>query len=237
MYSKVILKYPDINRTYAESKSVNYSQPNIIKGNTALLKSIFLENKNAIKKWGSIFEVDKSIIASFIITESGGKDLAPRGSAQITGIMQVSTDTVWEILAKWKSMTGSDLPLEAKAYFDKVLPESKNFNPNVLPNSALKSKIANLLYKNREFSIAIGTANIRWLLEAYSNGTTSPINKVMIGYNAGYYGTKSIMKGSPTTEKLATNLSLPKESRSYLLKILGTKGFLTLFFDNKLDQL
>jgi hypothetical protein len=237
MFSKIIITYPDLNRSYAESKSVNYSQPNIIKGNTALLKSIFLTNKTIIQKWGTIFEIDDSIIANFITAESGGKDLAPRGSAQITGVMQISTDTVWEVLAKWKSMTGSDLPTEAKAYFDKILPESKNFNPNVLPNSTLKNKIANLLYKNREFSIAIGTANIRWLLEAFSNGVTSPINKVMVGYNAGYYGTKSKMKGSPTTLSLVSNKSLPLESRSYLLKMLGKDGFIQLFFDNKMNLL
>lgn len=237
MFSKIIIKYPDLNKSYAESKSVNYSQSNIIRGNTALLKSIFLTNKSAIQKWGIIFEVDDSIIANFITAESGGKDLAPRGSAQITGLMQVSTDTVWEVLAKWKSMTGSVLPAEAKAYFEKVLPESKSFNPNVLPNSTLKSKIANLLYKNREFSIAIGTANIRWLLEAYSNGVTSPINKVMVGYNAGYYGTKAKMQGSPTTLTLVNNKSLPLESRNYLLKMLGKDGFIQLFFDNKMNTL
>lgn len=237
MFSKVIITYPDLNKTYAESKSINYSQPNIIKGNIASLKSVFLTNKVSIQKWGTIFDIDDSIIASFIRTESDGKDLAPRGSAQITGIMQVSTDTAWEVLAKWKSMTGSVLPAEAKAYFDKVLPESKNFNPNVLPSSTLKSKIANLLYKNREFSIAIGTANIRWLLEAYSNGVTSPINKVMIGYNAGYYGTKVKMKGSPATLTLVNNKSLPLESRNYLLKMLGKNGFIQLFFDNKMNLL
>jgi len=237
MFSKIIIKYPDLNRTYAVSKSVNYSQPNVIKGNTALLKSVFLTNKTAIQKWGTIFDIDDSIIASFIITESGGKDLAPRTSAQITGIMQVSTATAWEVLTKWKSITGSSLPKGAKDYFDKVLPESKNFNPNILPNTTIKNKIAKLLFENREFSIAIGTANIRWLLEAYSNGITAPINKVLVGYNAGYYGTRAKMKGSPSTESLVDNKSLPFESRNYLLKILGTNGFIVLFFDNKMNLL
>jgi hypothetical protein len=58
MFSKIIITYPDLNRSYAESKSVNYSQSNIIRGNTALLKSIFLANKTNIQKWGSIFEID-----------------------------------------------------------------------------------------------------------------------------------------------------------------------------------
>jgi hypothetical protein len=237
MFSKIIITYPDLNRTYAQSKDTNYSQPHIIRQNTALLKSVYLTNRSAIQKWGGLFDIDDSILANFLTAESGGIDLAPRGDKKITGIMQVSTDTVWEVLAKWKTMTGSDLPQEAKSFFNKVLPESKNFNPNVLPTTVLSNKIADLLYKNREFSIAIGTANIRWLLEAYSNGITSPINKVMVGYNAGYYGTKSKMKGSPTTLELVSNKSIPLESRNYLLKMLGKNGFIQLFFDNKMNTL
>jgi len=237
MFSKVIIKYPDVNKTYAESSKVNYSQSNVIVGNVALLKSICTSNKTVMNKWGKIFDIDNSIIASFIITESGGEDKAPRGSQQVTGIMQITPSTVWEVLVKWKSMTGSSLPVEAKEYFDKVLPESKKFDPNVLPSSTVKNKIANLLHKNREFSIASGVATLRWLLEAYSTGVTSPINKVMVSYNAGYYGSKDKIKGSPSTLSMVNNKSIPLESRSYLLKMLGKNGFVELYFDNKMNEL
>lgn len=236
MYSKVIINYPDVNKTYAESTRVNYSQPNVKSANTALLRSVYLQNKSTITKWGTIFNIDNSIISSFIVTESGGKD-APPNQFGATGILQMTAPTVWEILAKWKSTVGSNLPSEAKAYFDKVLTESKSFNPNVLPSSTLKSKITKLLQSNREFSIAIGIANIRWLLEAYSNGVTSPINKVLVSYNAGYYGTKDKVKGSPTTLSMVNNKRIPLESRSYLLKMLGKDGFVQLYFDNKMNEL
>jgi hypothetical protein len=236
MYSKVIIKYPDVNRAFAQSAKVNYSQPNVKSANTALLRSVYLQNKSAITKWGSIFDIDNSIIASFIVTESGGTD-APPNQFGATGILQMTAPTVWEILAKWKSMVGSNLPSEAKAYFDKILTESKSFNPNVLPSSTLRSKITKLLQNNREFSIAIGIANIRWLLEAYSNGVTSPINKVLVSYNAGYYGTKDKVKGSPTTLSMVNNKRIPLESRSYLLKMLGRDGFVQLYFDNKMNEL
>jgi len=236
MYSKVIIKYPDVNKTYAESSKVNYSQSNVIVQNVALLKSVYLQNKSTINKWGAIFDIDNSIIASFIITESGGKDSKPNQYGA-TGIMQMTAPTVWEILAKWKSTVGSSLPVEAKSYFDKTLPESKNFNPNSLPSSSLKTKITNLLQNNREFSIAIGVANIRWLLEAYSNGVTSPINKVMVSYNTGYYGSKDKIKGSPTTLSMVNNRSIALESRNYLLKMLGRNGFVQLYFENKMNEL
>jgi hypothetical protein len=151
--------------------------------------------------------------------------------------MQITPSTVWEVLVKWKSMTGSSLPVEAKEYFDKVLPESKKFDSNVLPSSTVKNKIANLLHKNREFSIASGVATLRWLLEAYSTGVTSPINKVMVSYNAGYYGSKDKIKGSPSTLSMVNNKSIPLESRSYLLKMLGKNGFVELYFDNKMNEL
>lgn len=236
MYSKIIIKYPDVNKTYAESSKVNYSQSNVIVQNVALLKSIYLQNKSAINKWGAIFDIDNSIIASFIVTESGGKDSKPNQYGA-TGIMQMTAPTVWEILAKWKPIVGSSLPAEAKSYFDKTLPESKNFNPNVKPSSSLKSKITTLLQSDREFSIAIGVANIRWLLEAYSNGVTSPINKVMVSYNTGYYGSKNKIKGFPSTLSMVNNRSIAIESRSYLLKMLGRNGFVQLYFENKMNEL
>lgn len=236
MYSKVIIKYPDVNRAYAPTKNVNYSQSNVISANTNLLKSVYSVNKSAINKWGEIFDIDNSIIASFIVTESGGTD-APPNRYGATGVMQMTAPAVWETLVKWKTMVGSDLPSQAKEYFEKVLPESKNFNPNVLPSGSLKSKITNLLQKDRTFSIACGVANLRWLLEAYSNNLTSPINKVMVSYNAGYYGMRNKVKGSPTTESMVGNKSIPLESRSYLLKMLGKNGFVQLYFDNKLNEL
>lgn len=236
MYSKVIMNYPDINRAYAQSAKVNYSQSNVKSANTELLRSVYLQNKSAITKWGSIFNIDNSIIASFIVTESGGKDFPPNQFGA-TGVMQMTAPAVWEILVKWKSIVGSSLPVEAKAYFDKVLPESKNFNPNVLPSSSVKSKITKLLQNSREFSIASGIANLRWLLEAYSNGVTSPINKVMVSYNAGYYGTKDKVAGNPTTLSMVSNKRIPLESRSYLLKMLGKDGFIQLYFDNKMNEL
>lgn len=236
MNSTVIIKYPDVNKSYAQSAKVNYSQSNVKSANTQLLKSVYLQNKSAIAKWGSIFGIDNSIIASFIVTESGGKD-SPANQYGATGVMQMTAPAVWEILVKWKAIVGSNLPSEAKAYFDKVLPESKNFNPNVLPSSSVKSKITKLLQSNREFSIASGVANLRWLLEAYSNGVTSPINKVMVSYNAGYYGTKDKITGNPTTLSMVNNRRIPLESRSYLLKMLGKDGFIQLYFDNKMNEL
>jgi hypothetical protein len=53
---------------------------------------------------------------------------------------------------------------------------------NTQITSAIKSEISNALRSNIEFNIAIGTANIRWLLEALKSDDKAFINKVMISY-------------------------------------------------------
>jgi hypothetical protein len=147
--------------------------------------------------------------------------------------MQVTPNAVWEIIAKWQVMVDSPLSSNAKSFFNKVIPSSKNYNPNVLPTSAIRSEIRKALQFNSEFNIAIGTAIIRWLLEAFKDGDVAHINKVMVSYNAGYYSMRNKVKGLQTTEKLLNNKSIPLESRGYLLKMLGVNGFLDIWFKNK----
>ena len=128
-------------------------------------------------------------------------------------------------------MVKSPLSEKAKSFFNKAIPSSKNYNPNKLPTSAIRSEILLALQKNPEFNIAIGTAVIRWLLEAFKNGDVAHLNKVMVSYNAGYYAMRNKVKGNLTTQQLL-NLKIPIESRGYLLKMLGVNGFLDIWFKN-----
>jgi hypothetical protein len=148
--------------------------------------------------------------------------------------MQLTPDTVWEILAKWENIVGSPLSAKATSFFNKAIPLSKNFNSNVQPSSAVKSQIRSALQNNSEFNIAIGTATLRWLLEAFKDGNVASINKVMVSYNAGYYAMRNKVKGSLTTAQMINNKSFPLESRGYLLKMLGVNGFLDLWFKNNM---
>jgi hypothetical protein len=146
--------------------------------------------------------------------------------------MQVTPNTVWEVLAKWQVMVKSPLSEKAKSFFNKAIPSSKNYNPNKLPTSAIRSEIRVALQRNSEFNIAIGTAVLRWLLEAFKDGDVAHLNKVMVSYNAGYYSMRNKVKGKMTTEQLLNNRTIPLESRGYLLKMLGVNGFLDLWFKN-----
>jgi soluble lytic murein transglycosylase-like protein len=227
-YTKLSINVPDVNRSFAQG-NYKYSDPNTIKANKALLDKITNDYFNFINTWGEEFEIDNSIIAGFIATESGGQN-APPNRYDATGLMQMTPNAVWEILSKWEAIVKSPLSPTAKSYFNKAIPSSKSFNSNVLPSSSVKSEIRRALQNNSQFNIAIGTAMIRWLLEAFKENNVANMNKVMVSYNAGYYSMRNKVKGNPTTEQLLKNKSIPLESRGYLLKMLGVNGFLDLWF-------
>jgi soluble lytic murein transglycosylase-like protein len=227
-YTKLSINVPDVNRSFAQG-SYKYSNPSVINANKGLLDKIINQYTDFINTWGKEFEIDDSIIASFIATESGGKNMPPN-KYDATGLMQVTPNSVWETLVKWENMVKSPLSPTAKSFFNKAIPSSKKFNPNILPNSTVKSEIRKALQNNPQFNIAIGTAIIRWLLEAFKENNVSGINKVLVSYNAGYYSMRDKVKGNPTTEQLLKNKSIPIESRGYLLKMLGVNGFLDLWF-------
>ena len=60
----------------------------------------------------------------------------------------------------------------------------------------------------------------------------------MVAYNAGAY-TKSISNGTKANKipidstSLSQNTLVPKESRGYLLKMLGVDGFLSIIYKDK----
>jgi soluble lytic murein transglycosylase-like protein len=229
-YTKVEMKVPDVNRSFSQG-NFKYSDKSVMNGNKSMLDRILKDYTKFINTWGEEFEIDNSIIACFIATESGGKN-APPNRFDATGLMQVTPNTVWEILAKWRVKVKSPLSEKAKSFFNKAIPSSRNYNPNKLPTPAIRSEIRVALQRNPEFNIAIGTAVLRWLLEAFKDGDVAHLNKVMVSYNAGYYSMRNRVKGKLTTEQLLNNRNIPKESRGYLLKMLGVNGFLDIWFKN-----
>ena len=227
-FTKIAIKVPDVNRSFMQG-TYKYSNPTVMESNKSVLDKIYKDYGTFITKWGIEFEIDDSIITGFIATESGGINTSPN-QFDATGLMQMTPNTVWEVLVKWENIVGSPLSDKAKSFFNKAIPSSKNFDSNSPPNSSVKNQITSALKNNPEFNIAIGTACLRWLLEAFSDGNVASINKVMVSYNAGYYAMRNKVKGSLTTQQLINNKSIPIESRGYLLKMLGVNGFLDLWF-------
>jgi hypothetical protein len=230
-YTKINVKVPDINRTYVIG-AYSYSKPETVVANRAMMNSIYKTYGNFINKWGREFELDDSILVGFIATESSGIN-APPNEFKATGLMQMTPNAVWETITKWQRMVGSPLSKTAIAFFNIAIPSSKKFEPNTLPSNSVKAEILDALKSNSEFNIAIGTAHLRWLLEAFAEGGKAELNKVMVSYNAGYYSSKNKVKGKMTTTQMVSNKSFALESRGYLLKMLGVNGFMHLWFKNK----
>ena len=231
-YTKIFVKIPDLNRAFTYG-TMNFMNPTDVKLNIAMLKKIKSQYGSLIKEWGNEFEIDESIIISFIATESGGVSQPPKKGAVARGLMGLTSGAVWETLVKWKYEVDSPLSEKAKAYFNKKLPNLKNINPNAKVNPSDLDKIWQTLAQD-DFNIASGVATIRWLIEAFKENGTSPINKTMLTYNWSYYTARNLLKGNPTSESMVMNTKFPKESRNYLLKQLGVNGFMELYVKNNI---
>lgn len=232
-FKKIEQNVPDLNRTYV-SGNINYSKAATKNGNIAIIKAINNSYINSIEKWGDVFEIDSEIIISFIATESGGKNTKPN-KYFATGLMQVTPNAVAECLPKFKTVTGQAIPTDAANFLNKKGSFLLQLQRDVPLSSTNKTKILNLLETDSEFNIMIGAMYLRFLLQMFSDANNAFLNKAMIAYNAGAYNAtlRSYGKVAVKSDTLVNNKSLPLESRSYVLKMLGVDGFLDLIIQQK----
>jgi len=234
-FSTIRVKVPDLPTPF-RSGNVNYSQPHVKVANTKMIRDIKAKYGSLYNKWGEVFEIPNGILNGFIATESGGQ-MAKPNVFKATGLMQVTPNTVWETARKFRSQTGVDLPAEVRAEITRRIPTFFT-SKDIQPNSATERTLLNLLEKDANFNIMVGTTTLRWLLERFSHLRVGQLNKAMVAYNAGAF-TRSINRGTtPITEpidtiKLVSNRLVPIESRGYLLKMMGKDGFLSLIYKDK----
>lgn len=234
-FSTIRVKVPDLPTPF-RSGNVNYSQPHVKVANTKMIRDIKAKYGSLYNKWGEVFEIPNGILNGFIATESGGQ-MAKPNVFKATGLMQVTPNTVWETARKFRSQTGVDLPSEVRAEITRRIPTFFT-SKDIQPNSATERTLLNLLEKDANFNIMVGTTTLRWLLERFSHLRVGQLNKAMVAYNAGAF-TRSINRGTtPITEpidtiKLVSNRLVPIESRGYLLKMMGKDGFLSLIYKDK----
>lgn len=226
-YTKYDITVPEINRAYVKG-TYNFTSPNVISGNIAMLKKVEADYGKFIDKWAKVFDIDRGIVICFICTESGGINAKPN-RAKATGLMQATPNTVYEVMTKWSRNVKVPLTTSAKNFMNQAVSTTSKWNQNRLPTSSETSQILSALEKNPEYNIMVGTAIIRWMLEGLKEGNKTSLAKVMVAYNAGYYGTRNKMK-SKTTAQLVEDKSLSLESRSYILKMVGVSGYMDLFY-------
>lgn len=232
-YTKITIKIPEVNKTYD-----NYSTPSGKEANIRMIKDINAKYGSMIYKWATVFDIPKSVLISFIATESGGRQGLYNFCCY--GLMQVSPDIVWEYPSRWDKIVKSPLPQEVKNILESKaagILTTKTFN------STLDKKLKKALLDDANFNIMCGTMCLRWLIEKFSTALTGgQLNKAIIGYNSGAYSSviNTTIMGVRTANKIPTdtttyvnNKNLPRETRNYLVKMLGVNGYMSLIYKDK----
>lgn len=232
-YSKLTIRIPEVNKTYG-----NYSTPSGKKSNAEILVNIEKKYGNSVERWGNVFNIPHGVLIAFIATESGGRQNIYNFCCY--GLMQVSPDIVWEYPSRWEKVTNIVLPQEVKNILSKKV--SGILTAKTL-TSNMEKKIAAALLDDADFNIMCGTMCLRWLIERFSTILTgAQLNKAIIGYNAGAYtssintsimGVRTANKIPVDTATLIKNPKVPRETKNYLIKMLGVNGYMSLIYKDK----
>jgi len=213
----------------------DFSKQAVIDGNIKMLKSIKNNYGTLIKKWADVFELGEPVLASFIAVESGGK-MVGKNSAGAMGLTQVTYVSVIECVSKFKIITSQDLPEDFVSLLKAKAPFLLKLTPNnQTVSSADKAKLEKLLVSDANFNIAMGALSLRWILELTKAKGLSYLHKGIIGYNAGSYGRISSYKNQfVSADTLFKDSKLPKETRNYIVQVLGKNGFMELYVKNNI---
>ena len=211
----------------------DYSEQQNKTDNITKLKNIKANYGGYIKKWATVFELGEPVLTSFIAVESSGK-MVGKNSAGAIGLTQVTLVALVEAISKFKTVTGQSLPAEAVALINQKAPFLLSLTPNQQDiSSANSSKLESLLIKDANFNIMMGAISLRWALDFTSAGNLSYLQKAIIAYNQSAYGRIRNYKDQyVSTITLFKDKVIPKETRNYLVKVLGKNGYLELYVTN-----
>jgi hypothetical protein len=232
--TKVSLIVPQIDFPF-KSGDYNYSTASVKAANVALLKSIKSNYGNYIEKYSTLFGIPATLIAAFIATESGGKNVGPN-KYDATGLMQITPNAFYEALSRSvrvQSISDNELAFVRGHISGINISIGKNMP---LLSANIKSKLLEKFEISSEFNIFSGCLYMNFLIDRFAINGDAQINKVLVGYNAGPY--LKILAANIgialNTGEMAKNPIIPKESRAYLVKMLGIDGYVDLCIRQKL---
>lgn len=231
--AKVILNVPEINYQF-KSGAENYSAPYTKQANIRTLTNIKTSYSGYINKYGLLFNIPSGFIAAFIATESTGRN-APPNKYKATGLMQCSPAAFYDSFKN--RLKSGFIDQQQLNFIATVLPNFKiSGNKVVTSLSTIEPYVLLALEKNSEFNIYAGCLYLNFLINRFAINGVAQINKTLIGYNAGAYNKviSSTITVAADSTSLAANKLVPKESRGYLVKMLGINGFLDLIYGQRL---
>jgi len=212
------IKIPSINQSYYDKVSSKSNQDKI-------KNEIRPKFGNIINSISAMSNVPKEMIEAFIFIESGGNPNAK--SPYAVGLMQLSPATASDTLVKEKGLGRLSAP-EANL-IKKYLGNRYRLIEGVKPNqtSLGKTFITKKDLLIPEFNVLLGTVLLKQLMDEFTepNGKIR-MDKVIVIYNGGRYGNtaKKVIESKEGIEQIIK--IVPKETSSYILKLLGTEGIL-----------
>jgi hypothetical protein len=190
----------------------------------------------------SITNVPANVIIAFIFIESRGNEKAESFICNAkkpyecpVGLMQITAETATGVIF-YENKQGRLLPNE-KAILQKYISQDKlnciysmQFFGHPVKCSTITVKsgrnVGQIIQKkdllNPELNILIGTMLIGQLIDQHTENGVPRMDKVVVRYNAGYF-----YKPQGSTIQETVNL-VPSESKSYIYKLLGINGILSL---------
>ena len=208
----------------------DYSKNNNRDANLEKLKNIKKNYGTFVKEWADVFEIGEPVLTSFIAVESSGK-MVGKNRAGAIGLTQVTVTAIIEAVSKFKTITREALPIQAVSLIKAKAPYLLNLTPNNQDlSSSNTSKLETILSKDANFNIMAGAMVLRWNLEITRANELAYVQKGIIAYNQSAYGRISKYKGKfVSTTTLFQDKVIPKETRNYLVKVLGKDGYLQLY--------
>ena len=144
-YTKFDFTVPQLNNYFVQKNGIDYSKPNIIQSHEKMINDVEKNYGKIIDKWANIFQIDAGILICFICTESGGKN-APTNRFKATGLMQVTPNTVYEVITKWNDMVKVPLSTSTKSFFNTKVSTTNKWSSNRTPTSAETQQIFSIIF-------------------------------------------------------------------------------------------
>ncbi len=229
---RVGLIAPEINYQW-KTRTIDYSQSYTKNDNVRMLIGIRNNYGALIAKYGQLFSIPAPFIASFIATESSGKNHGPN-RFDATGLMQITPNAFYDTLHR--RLKSGDIAADQQALVRSFAPGLQFSAKGISTTPAGARSILLKAFSNPEFNIYAGCLYMDYLVDRFAISGRAQINKVLIGYNAGAFN-KVISANiaiAMDSSGLARNPLVPAESRGYLVKILGIDGFLDLILRQRL---
>lgn len=189
--------------------------------------------------------LDQNVIVAFMIVESARMDgsgaVNPRATspAGAQGLMQLTPATAWDAIDKQAPVMSA----QQQTVINKYLPGAIKAGGFTGFYKNYKDQLSAALYQP-EFSIWVGAMQLAQLIKKIINKTgnsdlTNAIAQVIVAYNAGEgnynkWVVKNNLQKSDSTN-LVKGLQIAgglKESRQYIVKLLGINGALVAAIKN-----